>query len=63
MPVVRTKKQQEMYKKYKSLQKEFKRKGVPMGMFDYVFQKVAVSMKPAEIEKLIRDNLKDMVDV
>lgn len=63
MPIVRNKKQSEMLSRYKKLQKEFKRKGIPMGMFDYVFHKIAVEMKQQDIESIIKNTMKEMVDM
>ena len=55
MPVVRNKKQMDTFIKFKKLEKEYKKKGVPMGTFEQAVHKIALNMKPSELEKAIRN--------
>ena len=59
----RMNKKTEVNNQYKSLQKEYKAKGVPMKMFDHVVKKIIIETEKKKIDAAIKESIKDMVDL
>jgi hypothetical protein len=57
MAIPRTDDQVKQMKKYNALKREWKKKGIQIGVFDFVAQKIIIEMKPDELAKRIREQI------
>lgn len=58
MAIPRTPEQIELMKKYSALKREWMKRGVKIGVFDFVAQKIIIEMKDEELARRIREQFK-----
>lgn len=55
--IPRTEEQKKQMKKYAELKREWVKKGIKIGVFDFVAQKVLLDMKPDELARRIKEQI------
>jgi len=57
MAIPKTEQQKKIMEQYNNLKRNWKKKGISIGVFDFVAQKVILEMKPEELARRIREQI------